>query len=772
MNFRWTLGFAFAATAFAQDVVPGRYIVELTGEPAIVHQDRSRRRAGIQTEQQSLERVLRTRRATVRARVDTVANALIVDAPDGTSLAGLPGVLRVEPVRRFEPHLTRALDTHQVPLAWEAIGGIEKAGAGIKIGILDSGFNTSHEGFKANGMTAPEGFPRASPESNLQFTNGKIIVARTFDNGSIEDTTGHGTGVAMAAAGTQHQSPRGTISGVAPYAWLGIYRITNEIDKFYRSDDALLGLDAAVKDGMDVVNLSFGSPGAWGAADDRIFESGTRRAMEAGILVIHSAGNTPGAQTVDDAAMAEKSIAVGANSSAADPAVVPSVGRSYPAAASDNVTTQAAISGPVVDTATLDGNLEGCDPYKVSLEGRIPLIQRGTCFFWEKLANAASAGAATAIIYNSPTPSSGAPDNLIFMSVAEDTSMPALFIGNSNGMRLKELIRTVEDLSVQLRFPGGAPNSLASFSSEGPSIDALVVKPDLVATGTSFYTAAVAGPAGSCRLCDPSGYVSTAGTSFAAPLVAGAAAVLKARRPGLTSDDYRSLLINSTSPMILAGNSTADVMAAGSGMLNLKNAVTSTVVVAPVSLSFGAGGGTVDRTREFTLKNTGTEAATWTLTVGSANSITPSLSAGTMTLGPGESAPVQITLTAAGQAAGALQGFVKVQDTVTGAVARIPYWYAVTGGAPAKLTVLIEPDTAVAGQRIDVTVRLHDAAGLPLADPAPFVTPVLGGGTVVSVTRASAPNTWRISLRLGQKGANTFRIQAGDFADIYSIDAE
>lgn len=126
-----------------------------------------------------------------------------------------------------------------------------------------------------------------------------------------------------------------------------------------------------------------------------------------------------------------------------------------------------------------------------------------------------------------------------------------------------------------MRFPGGTPTSLASFSSQGPSVGDLAIKPDLVATGTAFYTAAVYAPAGSCSLCDPSGYVSVQGTSFSAPLTAGAAAVLKAARPGLASDDYRSLLINSTSPMILTNGSTANVMAAGSGILNLKNALSS-----------------------------------------------------------------------------------------------------------------------------------------------------------------------------------------------------
>ncbi|HEY3443242.1 MAG TPA: S8 family serine peptidase [Paludibaculum sp.] len=775
---RWILALCLATAAFAQDIVPGRYILELTGDPAIVHKDRARRRVEIQTEQQSLERALRTRRATVRARVDTVANALIVDAPNATGLASLPGVRRVEPVRRFKPLLLPQLENHQVAAAWEAIGGIEKAGAGIKIGILDSGLNTDHLGFKPpEGMTAPKDFPQATPEEDLQFTNGKIIVARAFDGGTITDTTGHGTGVAMAAAGVQHDSPRGTISGVAPHAWLGIYRVTNSVDQYYYTDTILQALDWAVKDGMDVVNLSFGSPGTTGATGDLIFESGTRRATESGILVVHAAGNTPGAQTVDDAASAEKEIAVGANTSTASPSVFPSVGRPYPAAESDNVTTLAPVSGPVVDAETLNGNLLGCDPFPLeSMTNQIAFIRRGDCTFATKLANAAAAGAIAAIVYNSPNPPSGGPDDLVYMQAGAST-LPGLFIGNTNGGKLKELIHSLEDFTVQLRFPGGAPNSLAWFTSLGPAITDLAIKPDLVATGTSFYTAAVVGPANSCALCDPSGYTVTQGTSFSAPLVAGAAAVLKSARPGLTSDDYRSLLINAASSMILASGSTADVMAAGNGALNLKNALSSTIAAAPVSLSFAAGDGTVDRTKNLTLKNLAAEPATWTLSVDSANDTKPALSADTLTVGPGESAPVKLSFLAAGLAAGAFQGFVKVQDTTTGVTARIPYWYAVTGGVPASLSLIVDPynpkNPPSAGQQITLIVRVHDAAGLPLPDVEPIVTPVPGsGGTVDNVKPSNSyPNCWRLTMHLGSPGLHQFRIQIGDVAYFYTITA-
>ena len=90
--------------------------------------------------------------------MQTVANALIVRASDEQAavLAGLPGVVRVTPVQEYKLVLDRAVQLQKVTEAWALSGGIGAAGAGIRIGIIDTGIDSSHPGFQDDSL-APIG---------------------------------------------------------------------------------------------------------------------------------------------------------------------------------------------------------------------------------------------------------------------------------------------------------------------------------------------------------------------------------------------------------------------------------------------------------------------------------------------------------------------------------------------------------------------------------------------------------------------------------------
>ncbi len=804
----------------AQEPVPGRYIVEFTGAPAIRHAQPERRRAEIRAERQRAEGLLRAHRGRIRATLDTVLNAAVVDAPDPDALRRLPGVRRVTPVRVYELFLNRALANHKAAEAWDLAGGIENAGKGAKIAILDTGIDPRHPGFQPpEDWQMPEGYPRVSEpaEENLALTNAKIIVARSFDGQSARDSDGHGAAVAMVAAGLRHESPRGVISGMAPAALLGVYRVSNPGDGLIYSDVVLQALDWAVKDGMDVVNMSFGSVGALPSEEDPLADA-VRNAIEAGIVVVTAAGNTSGPMTVDDTAASTKVIAAGSNDAAPEDVtqVVPSVGLPAPAQASSNVQSLEPVMAPLADAAWF-GDRYGCSPYpEDALANKIPLIERGECFFYEKLAYAAAAGAPAAIVFNTASPPSGSPEDLVIMNVDENPTIPGLFIRNSDGTRLKDYLTFFEDLQVTLRFPapGALPDRISSFSSGGPSVD-LRIKPDLLATGSPVYTAAVLDDPWACDICSPDGYASLSGTSFSAPLVAGAAAVLKAARPGLGPDVLRSLLVNAAQPFRLSTGETAPVNSGGAGMLDLARSMKSMLAADPVSLSFGASGPDVEQERELRLRNLADRSVTLAVEVESSDEVRPEIEPAEVAVAPGESATLTVRFRAAGLASGTYQGFLTVREVVkapesgedaTGAASksggrnasqrlegegegeggddgggdvepdpgpeeppaplqeiRIPYWLGVTGSGPESLVVLrTSPREPRILSTVRVYFRIHDRAGLPMTEITPRVAPVSGGGVVRDVSSSDSvyPNSWMAEVRTGFfAGPNVFQVE-------------
>src|ERR1700730_14837308 len=94
-------------------------------------------------------------------------------------------------------------------------------------------------------------------------------------------------------------------------------------------------------------------------------------------------------------------------------------------------------------------------------------------------------------------------------------------------------------------------------------------------------------------LYNKTGYTVQGGTSFSSPLTAGAVAVLRAARPGLTAYQYRSLIVNSATPLIRDDGWVERVQQAGTGVLNVDAALRSNIVVFPPSLTYGLGNGTL-----------------------------------------------------------------------------------------------------------------------------------------------------------------------------------
>jgi subtilisin family serine protease len=755
--------------------VPGRYIVELStesvAEHAVPRRDNLRgpsaqsHRALVRSEQQKLRGRL-SQLATVTGSVDTVANAIFVEKQDDdpSALRSLPGVRKVYPVRTFRMVLDHAVGVHRVTSAWNELG-LDRSGAGIKIAIIDSGIESTHPGFSDSSLPSLEGFPKVADESDRVFTNSKIIVARSYvgllpsrdPDRSARDRVGHGTALAMIAAGVTN----GSITGVAPKAYLGNYKVfgTPGFSDSTTDEAILKAIDDAVSDGMDVINLSLGDDFAPRIEDDLEVQA-IERAVRAGVIVVVAAGNNgPGAATVASPATAPSAIAVGASrndrtfaASVELPGILTAV-----AVPGSGVAPSGPIEGTVVDVSAFEGSGQACGNLPTgAMIDRVALILRGECTFEQKLLNAQQAGAKAAIVYaaaSAPHP---------FVMGAGTAGLPAEMVSYADGIAIKHAAASSEVQAI-LRFTVGPvavnPSQLASFSAAGPGVDQSV-KPDLVAVGNDMYTAAQTYDRNG-DMYSATGYITVGGTSFSCPFTAGVAALIKSARPGLTVEQYRSLIINTAAPLI-----GTRIQQSGSGLLDALSALRSTVTASPTTLNFGSGTADPDTSRMLRISNAGTTEEIFTIAADGAGAA-PSTATGTVTLAPGASQDVAFDFRASGLEAGAHEGFIRIIGNASGTEVRVPFWYAVRTGAPASFTII---STTTSGRRGGmlrdaVYFKVLDAAGLPLLNVPLDAEATAGDGAVVSFTSydPEVPGLYAVTLRLGlTAGTNQFRLHAGD----------
>jgi subtilisin family serine protease len=239
--------------------------------------------------------------AHVRWRYRIVLDGLAVALPESglARLRSTPGVAAVVPGTRYSGTAGDAGDATAVPLAATATTA---TGDGIKIAILDDGVDQSHPYFDPSGYAYPAGFPRG----NTAFTTPKVIVARAFAPASPRwrnatkpfdaEQSEHATHVAGIAAGNANTSAgnRGVVSGIAPRAYLGNYKVltipTPGVGLNGNSPEIAAGVEAAVADGMDVINLSLGEPESEPTRD--ILAQAVDAASDAGVVVSIAAGNS------------------------------------------------------------------------------------------------------------------------------------------------------------------------------------------------------------------------------------------------------------------------------------------------------------------------------------------------------------------------------------------------------------------------------------------------------------------------------------------------
>jgi hypothetical protein len=203
----------------------------------------------------------------------------------------------------------------------------------------------------------------------------------------------------------------------------------------------------------------------------------------------------------------------------------------------------------------------------------------------------------------------------------------------------------------------------------------------------------------------------------------------------------------------------------------------ATLAVNPTSISFGVGSGAAQLSATLRLSNLGYQSDTFEISVSpSGNSPAPVPSATSVQLDSDTYLDLPLSFTASGLGPGEYEGFIAIQGTSSGSVARIPYWYGVASSTPAYIAILQTPSTPpAAGTEVDDAIwfRITDASGIIVGSVTPTVTVSSGGGSVLAVNSLDSyyPGVWGVNVRMGSgSGAsNVFTIAAGGLTQTVTI---
>lgn len=534
---------------------------------------------------------------------DAVLNgvALELDADEAARLAALPGVAAIE--REFIDQLQDdvATDWTGAPQVWSGAAGVASRGEGVVVGVIDTGIHAQHPAFAAvsplDGYSHPNlrgGFLGLCA-SGQATCNNKLLGIWDFTTGSSDrepnnglDVDGHGSHVAGIAVGNPLRLERPVsgaaplryeIRGVAPRAHLISYKACEGGDTGCPGAWTLAAINQAVRDGVDVINYSIGGQNAspWGRSDSLAMLD----ARNAGILVVVAAGNRgPDGGTVTSPSDAPWVLAV-ANSRhgrrfanrlllSGGATAPPGGGVLVGDALTGGLGPVPIVRDPAAPLCSQGSGDTTLPPTGVSnpwptgrWNGQIVVCDRGVQARVAKSNNVRIAGGGGMVLVNTAAEGEGL--------VADAHSIPSTHLGFADGQALLGWMASGSGHRARLEGTAVAvdmnqADRLNPSSGRGPSpVLSSVLKPDLAAPGTDILAADH----------DSFGDASLTGTSMASPHVAGAAALLRAARPGWRADELTSALSTTARPVLRPAEGSANLtpFEQGSGRLDIARAV-------------------------------------------------------------------------------------------------------------------------------------------------------------------------------------------------------
>jgi subtilisin family serine protease len=542
-------------------------------------------RKAVQTSQEDLlERVLELDpSAEVVASVQLVLNAVFVEAEASAlvELADDPSVARIVRVADYQLDLSETVPY----IGGSAVQDSGFDGSGVKVAVLDSGIDYTHANLGGGGTLADYedayGTSNADPANTTLdglFPTAKVVggydfVGENWPNSPEEpdpdpiDFEGHGTHVADIIGG---------LGGVAPGVDLYAVKVCSAVSSSCSGIALIQGMEFSVdpdgdgdpSDAVDVINMSLGSTYGQPFDDDLVLAVDNATAL--GVLTVASAGNSADKPYVTGTPAAARTALSVAQTQ------VPRA--SLPQLLVTNSSTQYILSAvfqswsvapqgvfgpfPVVSADSIEpGNGNGCAPFTADLAGKIVLIDRGACNFTLKALNGQNAGAEAVLIGlvapGDPFDGGDGGDGPI--------TIPTYMISQADSLAISGASDVTISIDPALNIP--LVGQMVGSSSRGPSNYYNQVKPEIGAPGASVSAIAGSG----------TGEGPFGGTSGAAPMVSGAAALVLQTSPNLIPAEVKSLLMNTAETAVDTDPFTgaAPITRIGGGEVRVDQAVTS-----------------------------------------------------------------------------------------------------------------------------------------------------------------------------------------------------
>lgn len=423
-------------------------------------------------------------------------------------------------------------------------------GEGIKIAVIDTGVDHLHPDLFGFGP------------------GGKIVGGYNFvDESKMPvDTNGHGTEVSGIIAAD------GQLSGIAPKASIFAYKVSDDGENV-SSDLIIKAINKAIEDDVDIINISLGVNKTNSKIDDAV-----SKATRNGIVVVVAAGNDgPRLETIGSPGQSFDAITVGAtynNITASLVATLEVDGKQFQVMPMMGTSS---LDEPITEEIVFGEYGRQKDLSEGSFSDSMVLVERGSSvegelvYFSEKENNVANVGGRALIVYNNQK---GIFLGELFHQFSPPDyrpRIPVLSMSNEDGEFLKNSIqnRTTATLNVFYN-----PDFVAYFSSRGP-VSPFYIKPDLVAPGVFINSTLI-----------DAKYNLTSGTSFAAPHVSGAAALLLQKNQDFTPKEVKSLLVTTTDFVTDAYENKFPIETSGSGRLNITRAFEANLIISPPTLIY------------------------------------------------------------------------------------------------------------------------------------------------------------------------------------------